>query len=681
MSDPEGPSRRDFLKGGAAVIAGAGLAEQGCAAARWGNPFQGTVPQYDVIIIGTGFGATVAAKELLRPNKEGRRLNILMIERGVFFTSPERPLPPYLGTVDRSWYQYWPTPDTAAGLRRSFLPLVHLGKDSRIRKQQDRVPLYRYSRFTDVDIVSAIGVGGGSLIYSNVSLEPYRDGSGAYPILKDWPITLDQPAFDAARAWMRDRRSPPGPGAGVPASIVTSVPVGKALQGDLKDLGSKALEYLYLPRSNAFRKASQRVKGAWTVNKPWEPLDLQLFEHDVTPTSIVMPDKTRRPVLAGQRICERQGRCFLGCLPGARHTLNKALFPELSGQSPALKVRPLSDVWQIHETQQGGKAGYEVIGRDVATSDEFRVWAPVVIMAAGVVGTSEILLRSRDVPRMGTRPMRFSKLLGHGFSTNGDFSGFVKGIPKVVKNQQGQMVDNRVFPTKGPINTSHFSLNYDGMQINVEDAGIPPMFAGLARAMVNASGSGGKISFGRMIRDLIDTGSGRISEHEMAEDLFWFNCMGDDRTANKPFIETGGRFSVDKNGRLDLSFPAGSPTRHPLFTAIERVLDAFAKDMTMDDKATYVPFPAWSGTFGQKKLVVTHPLGGCPMGKSSSEGVVDAEGRVFDMDSGTTVHPGLYVMDGSVLPGPVAVNPTLTIVAVALKAINSVRTHLGLTDA
>jgi choline dehydrogenase-like flavoprotein len=679
MSEAAGPSRRDFLKSGAAVVAGAGLVQQGCAAVQWGRPFQGAAPQYDAIIVGTGFGATVAAMELLRPNKEGRRLNILMVERGVFFTSPERPVPPYLRTVDRNWYQYWPTPDTSRGLRQAFLPLVHLGRDSRLPSNPGKMPLYRYSRFTDVDIVSAIGVGGGSLIYSNVSLEPYKDGTGAYPILKDWPITLDAAAFDAAKRWMRDRRSPPGPGAGVPAQVVTSVPVGKGLQGDLKDLGAKGFEYLYLPRSNAFRKASQRVKGTWTVARPWEPLDLQLFEHDVTPPTIDVNGKPLN-VLGGQRICERQGRCFLGCLPGARHTLNKGLFPLLAPQNAQLKIRPLSDVWQIQQTQQGGKPGYEVLGRDVVTGDEFRVWAPVVIMAGGVVGTSEILLRSRDVPRKGTRPMRFSRLLGYGFSTNGDFSGFVKGIPKEVPNAAGQPVDNRVFPTKGPINTSHFSLNYDGMQINVEDAGIPPMFASLARAMVNSVGTGGKISFGRMIRDLIDTSNSPLSEHQMVEDLFWFNCMGDDRTAGKSFIETGGRFSVDKHGRLDLTFPAGSPTKHPLFTAIERVLDAFAKDMTRDNNATYVPFPAWSGTFGPRKLVVTHPLGGCPMGKSASEGVVDQEGRVFDMESGATVYPGLYVMDGSVMPGPVAVNPSLTIVALALKAINSVRTYMGLTD-
>jgi cholesterol oxidase len=53
-----------------------------------------------------------------------------------------------------------------------------------------------------------------------------------------------------------------------------------------------------------------------------------------------------------------------------------------------------------------------------------------------------------------------------------------------------------------------------------------------------------------------------------------------------------------------------------------------------------------------------HPLGGCPMGADPEHGVVDSHGRVFG-------YPGLYVADGSVMPGPVGANPSLTIAALA----------------
>src|SRR5205814_5986539 len=46
------------------------------------------------------------------------------------------------------------------------------------------------------------------------------------------------------------------------------------------------------------------------------------------------------------------------------------------------------------------------------------------------------------------------------------------------------------------------------------------------------------------------------------------------------------------------------------------------------------------------KNITVHPLGGCPMGVDVERGVVDSWGRVFG-------HDGLYVADGSALPGPV----------------------------
>jgi cholesterol oxidase len=58
------------------------------------------------------------------------------------------------------------------------------------------------------------------------------------------------------------------------------------------------------------------------------------------------------------------------------------------------------------------------------------------------------------------------------------------------------------------------------------------------------------------------------------------------------------------------------------------------------------------------RLISAHPLGGCAMGSSAQDGVVDSYGRVFGSD-------GLYVADGSILPGPVGVNPSMTIAALA----------------
>jgi cholesterol oxidase len=59
-----------------------------------------------------------------------------------------------------------------------------------------------------------------------------------------------------------------------------------------------------------------------------------------------------------------------------------------------------------------------------------------------------------------------------------------------------------------------------------------------------------------------------------------------------------------------------------------------------------------------RRVITVHPLGGCPADTSVSTGVVDGYGRVHGV-------PGLRVCDGSVFPGPIGANPSLTIAAFA----------------
>jgi cholesterol oxidase len=73
--------------------------------------------------------------------------------------------------------------------------------------------------------------------------------------------------------------------------------------------------------------------------------------------------------------------------------------------------------------------------------------------------------------------------------------------------------------------------------------------------------------------------------------------------------------------------------------------------------ATFVDNPPWH----LSRVVTVHPLGGCAMGRDTSEGVVGSHGRVFGYD-------GLVVADGSILPGPIGPNPSNTIAALAHRA-------------
>ena len=66
--------------------------------------------------------------------------------------------------------------------------------------------------------------------------------------------------------------------------------------------------------------------------------------------------------------------------------------------------------------------------------------------------------------------------------------------------------------------------------------------------------------------------------------------------------------------------------------------------------AQFLDNPIWY----LSRVISAHPLGGCPMGRDITEGVVNSYGEVFN-------YPGFYIADGSVLPGPAGANPSLTI--------------------
>ena len=74
-------------------------------------------------------------------------------------------------------------------------------------------------------------------------------------------------------------------------------------------------------------------------------------------------------------------------------------------------------------------------------------------------------------------------------------------------------------------------------------------------------------------------------------------------------------------------------------------------------------------------LITAHPLGGCPMGDDYLQGAVDPYGRVFSGDG--TVHQGLYVTDGSVVPSALGVNPFLTISALTERFVERKIQQLG----
>jgi cholesterol oxidase len=608
---------------------------------------------FDVVIIGSGFGATVLA---LDQSAKGK--SIMILERGVWWLTPElsaeNPMNPFLKARPTTQpVQYWPRPDHRSGLIdllsvvKASGPLGGLqgfanGIADFFSGRKRPQPLYRYHTFDEADVLTASGVGGGSLIYSNVTLEPFLDtATQQYPVMANWPAQarLAPADYAAALNWMTTKR-------GAPNGIVTKYP-NAIPQNQLSQVNSS--DPRLLGRARFLRDAStsttlpQNLKN--DIVEPWAPLKLQVAEGDPgsPPTN--------------KNYCERQGRCFLGCLPGARHTLNKTLLKQLPlPAEDRVFVRPLADVDFIEPLQAGG---YAVHYKSLEDGDEHHPTARTVILAAGTLGSTEVLLRSRE---KNQGRLVVSDKLGSHFSTNGDFSGFV-----VVDTDKLQYP---IYGNRGPINMSHVTFRDGQLLVNVEDAGIPSMFASIVQQTLNILAQSGDPSkvVGVLsslwneakLPDYSDP-TGMQTESERMMNICWFNCMGLD--------DASGTFDLH-NGHLRLRF-SQRIADHPTFQLAETILRGIATAMN----GRFQAFPLWDGLqpFVSRKLVVTHPLGGCPIGGSSTDGVVNAQGQLYNTASGAaSVHAGLFVADGSTIPGALAVNPTLSIVAQALRVAAAV---------
>lgn len=618
-------TRRDIVKGAAAGAAAAGV---GIVASREAEAQE----TYDAIVIGTGFGGTIASLALNAQNKK-----VLVIERGCFWVTPESlgsppksavpPLPKWAGDHNMR-VKYWSRPDHLLGI----LDLL----ENRYR-EDNPYGLYNYRMFKQAHILTANAVGGGAMIYSNVNLRA-----------KDAVLSrlgLSGINYDRAEKFMEKYR-------GKLSKVVTKIPLPPGMTPET--LGPDQ-DYLLLDRSRALRDAAKMVAGQLGIQMPWTPLNLSVTEY--VPGAGSEADQQHT-------FCERQGRCMLGCLPQARHTLNKTLYKFIFSKNNSVTLTPESEVRTIRRAGNSYEVSYlDRRGLNNPFGRPVRVSAPQIFLAAGVLGSTEILMRSQ---RDGG--LTLSDRLGRGFSTNGDFGA----LAVTTKFADGSKM--AVYPTRGPINTADIRFEMGGKQFTVEDCGIPSMFSRIVRSAIDnrmtllalanpAAYVAGANAFSGVLGTNPDPSKGaHATEAELIDNVFFFNAMGED--------DASGRFTMTGD-QLDLDWdqPIGS---HPVFAQIESVLQKLSQAMG----GTYTPLPTWEGlpfVFNPKTLIVTHPLGGCGIGPTMNDGVVNEFGQVYDGSKKATdtkaVLPGLFVVDGSTMPGALAANPTLTISAQAIKAV------------
>jgi cholesterol oxidase len=292
--------------------------------------------------------------------------------------------------------------------------------------------------------------------------------------------------------------------------------------------------------------------------------------------------------------------------------------------------------------QPRSDGGWQVHARDLAAHAAVRLRARRVVLAAGTLGTTGLLLRCRDV--YGLLP-QLSPMLGQRFSANGDFIGVIRGTRDDLQPSRGPDVTAilRAFDTE------------PGFTIALPTYGEPVM-AALVRLARDDSEirplNGLRRLGGDAIWRLADVlapwflegGPGtRLARRLFAApaDESPSDPRRDGRHATVVFAigrDTGrGRIVLTRRGRrVDVRWPYESENRE-LVGRMRRLL----LDLSVAYGGTLGLSPTW--TIARRPLTV-HPLGGCIMGTTPDRGVASPEGEVFGA-------PGLWIADGSLIQG------------------------------
>ncbi|MCH8988059.1 MAG: GMC family oxidoreductase [Chloroflexi bacterium] len=353
-----------------------------------------------------------------------------------------------------------------------------------------------------------------------------------------------------------------------------------------------------------------------------------------------------------QAACTLCGDCMSGCNYGAKNTVLMNYLPDAKNHGAEIftkvSVRRLErsgDRWVVH---------YQLMecGREVFDAPTLFVTADLVILAAGTLGSTEILLRSQEAG------LPLSGELGNRFSGNGDVLGFGYNNDRHIDPVGfGHRKPGKRTPV-GPCITSVIDLRErpeldDGMIIEEGSVTgalarfIPPFLAVAGRLVGKDTDRGLRDKLKEKLRVWRSLLFGAY--HGAVRNTQVYLIMSYDDGA--------GRMSLEKD-ELRIDWP-GVGSQPNFESGNDRL-----KEATKALGGTYVKNPTWS-KLTNHNVVTVHPLGGCVMGEDASSGVVNHKGQVFSGSNGTDVHQGLYVADGAVVPRPLGVNPLLTISALA----------------
>ena len=375
-------------------------------------------------------------------------------------------------------------------------------------------------------------------------------------------------------------------------------------------------------------------------------------EYRRTPINVTFEDGVNH-VGVEQSACRLCGDCVSGCNYSAKNTILMNYLPDASNHGAEIythvsvrRVERRGDKWLVH---------YQPVesGREDFDAPTMFMSADIVILAAGTLGTTEILLRSR------MEGLTLSDRLGHGFTGNGDAIGFgYNNDQKINGIGLGRRSPNSK-PPVGPCITGVIDIREqpdldEGMVI--EEGSVPGVAMSWFKSQAFATGA-------TFVGKDTDSGVGnwikkklrqldtivRGAYHGAINNTQVYLVMTHDDSSGRMYLE---------DDRLRIDWP-GVGEQAIFAKANERM-----KEATRTLGGTYVKNPTWID-LTDHNLTTVHPLGGCSMAENASSGVVNHKGQVFSGTDGSEVHQGLYVFDGSIVPRSLGVNPLLTISALA----------------
>ena len=473
--------------------------------------------------------------------------------------------------------------------------------------------------FRGLEGLVSSGLGGGSLIYANVLLR--KD--------PEW-FVHDSP---------------------IPGGGYENWPIGRADLDPHYDRVERfldATEYPYrdTPKTAAFENAAH--DAGYEVFHP--PLAVTFADRNGEVGQFLPIEPKPYGNIHGRMryTCALSGECDIGCNSGAKNSLDHTYVSAAAHHGADVRTlhevkgfRPVDGGWEVRYRRHRPGGGPPVDGT---------VRAARVVLGAGTFGSTYLLLKNRaSLPGL-------SPALGTRFSGNGDLLGFLMGakeqIDKVAKAR-------RITGSRGPVITSAIRIGdrvdgdgSTGRGYYIQEAGYPGFLNWLIetaqlRSVLSRST---KVALAVLANRLSLSGESNISG-DLAK------VLGRDAlsTSSLPVLGMGrdvpdGRMYLDR-GRLAIDWT--TVTSIDYFGAMRETMSKFAAALG----AKYVDNPLWWA----KRVITVHPLGGAPMGRNHFEGVVDQWGDVFG-------HPGLSVVDGAAMAGPVGPNPSLTIAAFADRA-------------